>query len=290
MTSKKLDTVVEDIYEKISVLSKGKAIELSDSILKEFGNNMSAALKEWATPRKTDSNVSPTLRMSNIGKPDRQLWFDINSDNGSSEIPASLYIKFLYGHLLEVLILFFVKLANHKVEDEQKEVSVSGIKGHMDCKIDGEVIDIKTASGYAFKKFKNKTLTENDPFGYLSQLAAYEEAEQTNNGGFLVLNKETGELTLFRPQDLDKPNIKSRIKNIKSIVKKKKPPTFCYQPVPEGLSGNLKLPRECSYCKHKFNCYKDVNDGQGLRIFNYAKGPVYFTKVVKQPNVNEVIR
>ena len=95
---------------------------------------MSAALKEWATPRKTDSSVSPTLRMSNIGKPDRQLWFDINSDNGSSEMPASLYIKFLYGHLLEVLILFFVKLANHKVEDEQKEVSVSGIKGHMDCK------------------------------------------------------------------------------------------------------------------------------------------------------------
>ena len=80
--NKKLDTVVEDIYEKISVLSKGKAIELSDSILKEFGSNMSTALKEWATPRKIDSSVSPTLRMSNIGKPDRQLWFDINSDNG----------------------------------------------------------------------------------------------------------------------------------------------------------------------------------------------------------------
>ena len=31
-------------------------------------------------------------------------------------------------------------------------------------------------------------------------------------GGFLVLNKESGELTLFKPEELDKPNIKEKIK------------------------------------------------------------------------------
>ena len=288
--TKNLDTLVSDIYKKISVLSEGEAIEIPDHLLKEFGRNMASALKEWATPRSVASNTKPTLRMSNIGKPDRQLWFDLNSEKASSNIPDSLYIKFLYGHLAEVLLLFFVKLAGHKVEGEQKEVSVDGIVGHMDCIIDGEVVDIKTASGYSFKKFKNGSLRENDPFGYLAQLSAYEEAESTSAGGFLVLNKETGEITLFRPQELDKPNIKSRIKTIKKIVKRKNPPEFCYQPVPEGLSGNLKLPRECMFCSHKIKCYKDINDGKGLRIFDYAKGPIYFTKIVKKPKVKEIIK
>ena len=65
--------------------------------------------------------------------------------------------QFVYNSLL-VLLLFFVRLSGHKVEAEQKEVKVDGIVGHMDCVIDGEVVDVKTASGYAFKKFKNKTL------------------------------------------------------------------------------------------------------------------------------------
>ena len=53
----------------------------------------------------------------------------------------------------------------------------------MDCTIDGEVVDIKTASGFAFKKFKDGTLAEQDAFGYLPQLAGYEEAEGTKKGG-----------------------------------------------------------------------------------------------------------
>ena len=44
----------------------------------------------------------------------------------------------------------------------EKEVKVKGVQGHMDCVIDGEVIDIKTASGFAFKKFKDGTLREDD--------------------------------------------------------------------------------------------------------------------------------
>ena len=86
-----LDTLVPDIYKKISVLAEGEAIEISDPLLKEFGENMATALKEWATPRSATTNTKPTLRMSNIGKPDRQLWFDLNSEKTSSNMPDSLY-------------------------------------------------------------------------------------------------------------------------------------------------------------------------------------------------------
>ena len=67
-------------------------------------------------------------------------------------------IKFLYGHIPERVVLFLTELAGHKVTDEQKEVKVGGILGHMDCKIDGEVIDIKSASGYVFQSLRTALL------------------------------------------------------------------------------------------------------------------------------------
>ena len=287
---KTLDTLVSDIYKKIGVLSKGKQIKITNKELDEFGNDMKDALKHWASPPKRDNSLTKGLRMSNIGKPDRQLWYDLNSPKRKeTELEPSVYIKFLYGHLLEVLMLFFVRLSGHTVTSEQKEVKVSGISGHMECVIDGEVVDVKTASGYSFKKFKDGSLAEDDSFGYLAQLAGYEEAEQTSNGGFLVLNKETGQITLFRPEELDKPNIKERIKTIKQVVKKKKPPEFCFDPVPEGKAGNLKLARKCFYCPHKFECHKGANDGKGLRAFQYSKGITYLTNVVKEPKVEEIL-
>jgi hypothetical protein len=284
--NKTLDTLVQDIYELIEVLNEDEAIDIPEDMYEQFGRDMEDALRHWATPVERPKNG---LRMSNIGRPLRRLWYDLNTEQEKEQIDAPTFIKFLYGHLLEVLLLFFVRLAGHVVESEQKEVTVSGIKGHMDSVIDGEVIDVKTASGYAFKKFKDGTLAQNDSFGYLSQLAGYEKAEKTNNGGFLVMNKETGELTVFIPDDLEKPNITHRIKEVKQAVNRKTPPEYCYPPIPDGVSGNMKLPRDCTWCPHKFECHKDANDGQGLRTFEYAKGRVYLTQVEKLPNVQEVI-
>jgi len=285
---KKLNNLVEDIYSVLNSLTEGNELNISEEMFEEFGKDMTDALRHWATPQNVEGK--PVLRMSNIGRPERRLWFDTHIQADTTEkLQPSTQIKFLYGHLLEVLILFFVKLSGHKLTAQQKEITVSGIKGHMDCMIDGEVVDVKTASGYAFKKFKEGTLAEDDAFGYLSQLAGYEAAEKTNEGGFLVMNKETGELTMFIPDDMDKPNIKSKIKNVKNIIASDSPPDFCYAPIPEGKAGNMKVARGCSWCPHKFECHKDANEGQGLRVFNYAKGPVYFTKIVSEPNVEEVI-
>ena len=284
----KLDNVVDDIYKKLSVLGKGKQLKISEDEIQNFGEAMKDSLRSWCKPHA--HNKSPSLRMSNIGKKPRQLWFDMNSPKDKQEaLPPSLFIKFLYGHLLEEVMLFLVKLSGHKVTGEQKEVSVDGIKGHMDCIIDGEVVDIKTTSGFSFSKFKDGTLAEQDTFGYMSQLAGYEEAEGTKDGGFLAINKETGELALFKPSTFDKPNIKEKIKKLKSYMKKKTPPEFCYTPVPDGVSGNMKLPRECEWCRHKFECHKDTNEGKGLRVFQYAGNKrKYLTQTPKLPRVPEI--
>ena len=283
---KTLDTLVQDIYDKLDTLTEGKSLGVSEETATTFGESMKQALLNWSGEHPVDK---PTLRMSNIGKPNRQLWYDMKTKLKTRSFSAPVQIKFLYGHILEEVVLFLARLAEHDVTSEQKEVVVNGIKGHMDCKIDGEVVDIKTASGFAFKKFKEGTLADDDPFGYMAQITAYEETEGTNKGGFLVLNKENGELTLFRPEELDKPNIQDRIKTLKKQIKKDSPPTeFCYPTVPEGVSGNMKIARGCVYCRHKFECHKDSNVGMGLRVFKYAKKFEYLTNVAKLPRVEEV--
>ena len=191
---KKLNTLVDDIYKQLSGLGEGKSLNLSDEVIDQFGEDMKEVLRHWSSPRARDKE---TLRMSNIGRPNRQLWFDMKTATEAQPMPPATFIKFLYGHMLEEVILLLVKLAGHKVSDEQKEVKVKGVQGHMDCVIDGEVIDIKTASGFAFKKFKDGTLREDDTFGYLAQLAGYEAGHGTSGGGFLAMNKESGELALY---------------------------------------------------------------------------------------------
>ena len=282
---KKLNTLVDDIYKKLSALGEGKSLDLSEEVIEQFGESMKDVLRHWSTPLPRSS---ASLRMSNIGSPNRQLWYDLKSKTEPQAMPPATFIKFLYGHMLEEVILLLVRLAGHSVSDEQKAVKVKGIEGHMDCIIDGEVIDIKTASGYAFKKFKDGTLREDDTFGYLAQLAGYEAGHGTSGGGFLAMNKESGELALYLPEELDKPNIETKISKVKKSLKDDTPPELCYQPIPDGVSGNMKLPRGCMYCRHKIECHKDSNNGKGLRVFQYAKGLSYLTRVVKQPKVQEI--
>tara|TARA_R100001244_G_scaffold77810_1_gene61541 strand:+ start:17 stop:892 length:876 start_codon:yes stop_codon:yes gene_type:complete len=282
---KKLNTLVQDIYKELDGLSNGKALDISEQDAEDFGNAMKDVLLNWSKPYERKKE---TLRMSNIGKPNRQLWYDFKSEDEPLPMKPSTQIKFLYGHLLEEVVLMLVRLAGHKVTDEQKEVKVSGVLGHMDCIIDGEVIDVKSTSGFAFQKFRNGTLPEDDPFGYMAQLSGYETSEGTNNGGFLAINKETGELALLIPEEMDKPNIKHRIAKLKRQLKLDKPPNLCYNPILDGKAGNMKLPKQCVYCRHKLTCHKESNNGQGLRVFKYSKNLAFFTTVVKEPRVQEV--
>ena len=283
---KSLDTLVEDIYHKLEPLCEGKPLDLTDKEIDEFGEALKKVIKQWAHPEERNANFS--LRMSNIGKPARQLWFDKREKIDSKPTPATM-IKFLYGHILEELVLVLARLSGHVVTDEQKSVQVEGITGHMDCKIDGEVVDVKTASSFAFGKFKYGSLPEDDSFGYLPQLAGYEAAEGTNKGGFLAINKENGELAMFVPEDLDKPNISSKIQSLKEAVESDVMPPRCWSEVPEGTKGNLKIHKNCQYCAYKHKCFSDANNGEGLRGFKYSKGVVYFSKIVSEPKVEEVL-
>ena len=284
---KTIDTLVEDIYNLFepSIINKISEEDL-EKHLKEFTksvtNNIKIVLNEQ--PKKQRK-----LSLSSIGKPTRQLWYDKHSNSEARPLAPSTRIKFLYGHILEDLLILLSRVAGHTVTEEQKEVEVEGIKGHQDCKIDGVLVDCKSASGFAFKKFANNRLADDDPFGYIAQISAYSEGNGVNEAYFLAIDKQHGNIALTRVHDMEMINAKERVQYLKGALDSKTVPDRCYSDIPEGVSGNRKLAIGCVFCPHKRECWSDANNGQGLRAFKYEKGPTYLTQVSKEPRVEEIL-
>ena len=281
---KRIDTVAKDIKSLIAGISNGKPAKVTEENMNKFLNNIKEAFNAWNNPvREKDGK----LRMSVLGKPTRQLWYDRYSPKKTKDYDASLNLKFLYGHILEHLILYLAELTGHKVEHRQKKVEIDNIKGHLDAVVDGEVCDVKSASAFGFKKFKNGELVGDDPFGYLAQLSGYETGMGTSKGGFLVIDKSTGDICLYKPDELAKPNVPTLIKRLKETLESRTPPEKCYE-LSETKGGNKSLPIGCQFCSHKWECHSDANGGKGLRVFKYANKNVYLAEVNKQPNVEEI--
>ena len=284
---KTIDTLVEDIYNLFepSIINKISEKDL-EKHLKEFTksvtNNIKIVLNEQ--PKKQRK-----LSLSSIGKPTRQLWYDKHSNSEARPLAPSTRIKFLYGHILEDLLILLSRVAGHTVTEEQKEVEVEGIKGHQDCKIDGILVDCKSASGYAFKKFANNKLADDDPFGYIAQISAYSEGNGVKEAYFLAIDKQHGNIALTRVHDMEMINAKERVQYLKGALDSKRVPDRCYSDIPEGVSGNRKLAIGCVFCPHKRECWSDANQGKGLRAFKYEKGPTYLTQVSKEPRVEEIL-
>lgn len=278
---KTLDTLVEDIYD---VFLSNK--ELSPTDLAEFGEDVKASVIRQVTEVREQST---SLRLSQIGKPNRKLWYDTRTDAKREELDGPTRLKFLFGDIMEALLILLIKQTDHELTDEQKEVTVAGVLGHMDCKIDGKVVDIKTASPYGFKKFVDGTLSSNDSFGYIPQISSYARAEGNEDAAFLAFNKVTGQLALTPIHQMEMINAVDRVEELKSVVASDTTPERCYEDVAEGASGNRVLSQDCHWCDHKETCWSDANGGHGLRTFDYSNGPKHFTVVAKEPRVKEIV-
>ena len=283
---KSIDTLVKDIYDLFNSDEISMDEKEIDTYINEFGNNIKEHLKSSLFEKERDKN---NLRLSAIGRPDRQIWYDVNLNNKAQPFTSPTKIKFLYGYILEELLIALSKIAEHKVTDTQKELEVQGVKGHQDCMIDDVLVDCKSTSPRGFEKFEKGDLTRDDPFGYIAQISAYAEGNNVDKAAFLAINKQSGEICLSPVHSLEMINAGDRVKYLKSMVNNKFPPNKCYSDVKEGASGNKRLGTSCLYCNHKRECWKDANDGHGLRVFNYARGYRYLTKVAKIPDVPEVI-
>lgn len=279
---KTIDTLVQDIKE---VLENG-VLDIDDAKLGELGVSMLGHIRSALL---RDEVQSTGLRMSSIGQPcNRKLWYSVNEPDKKEELTAEVRMKFLFGHLIEELVLFLAEVAGHRVEGRQDLMEVEGIPGHRDAVIDGVTVDAKSASTYSFKKFESHLSSDEDSFGYIPQIQGYIEDGQSDplvtdkeRGAFLVIDKTLGNICLdIHPRS--KFPIRKLYNYKKDVVARPEPPARSFDPVPEGKSGNMKLPVNCSYCDFKRHCYP------GLRTFLYANKPVFLTTVKKVPNVPEL--
>ncbi len=174
---KSKDTLVEDIYSLMFSKKADDSVDVEAEIEK-FGEAMKDIMKKEFLP-KTRKWDGRKLRLSSVGKNDLIQWFSYNGYRGERIKPHTL-IKFMYGHMIEEMLLFLVRLTGHEVTDEQKEVSVGGIKGHMDCKIDGTVFDVKSTTKFGLMKFNDGTIAKNDTCEYVEQIKAQTEVYYLN--------------------------------------------------------------------------------------------------------------
>lgn len=281
--SKSIDTLIDDVQslfgEEPHVADEKRVQELGQAIAETIQSRLAEKPREKGT-----------LRMSNIGKGDRQIWYDVTGNGEKEVLSPSTKTKFLFGDIWEHIMLFLAKEAGHEVTHEQAEVEINGVVGHMDAVIDGVLVDTKTASKFAFQKFKQDKLRDDDAFGYYDQLGGYSKALGGIDGAWWVVEKEQGHMTLLKApkEELEALDIPSRIDHLKEVVASPEPPERCHEDVEYGKSGNRALAVNCSYCPHKFKCWADANDGMGLRTFLYSKGPTHFTQVEKEPDVPEL--
>lgn len=281
--SKSIETLVHDM---LHVVETGEG--LTEELLIRYGRNTGAVLEE-AFGR---NHLGPALRMSALGKPcDRQLWYQ-HTKAPREKLRRETLNKFAYGHIIEEYALLLAAAGGHRVEGEQDTMHLDGVVGHRDCVIDGMLIDVKSASGRGFGKFTSNGLREDDPFGYLMQLAAYLEASQNDplvtnktEAGFLVLDKESGKICLDvydLTQEMEQ--VRGVIARKRAVLASEEPPERSFAPVPQSkTSPNTQLSVECRYCDFKQTCWPEA------RKFLYASGPVWLIDVVKLPNVQEIV-
>jgi len=299
-----LQYLVDDINNMLDSLENGSPIAIPDEAYEDFGRACAKALKRQMQPKVVPSKGR--LRMSNLGRPDRILYYEVNHPDKKELCSSSTRIKFMYGDLVEELVLFLMEASGNKVDHKQHHIKLTvgedehafTLNGSCDGTSKGTVFDIKSASSYAFNnKFKKKGgLVADDPFGYRTQLGAYatdKSVNSTSGGspGFIVVDKTSGELCECSPP-LPKPyEVKERLEHVLLVTDSDVEPPRCHAPVSKGNKGNMVLDRACGWCDFKQHCYRDANSGTGLRSFEYKtyKGleNVYFTEVWDEPRVRE---
>ena len=242
-----------------------ESIDISDTLVEEFGEACKSALRKQFSEQRREG-FKP--RMSSVGRPLCQLQMEAKNVKGEGQ-PYNVKMRNTFGDLVEALAIFVMKSAGVEVKDEQKKVKLkfkeSEIEGRLDVKIDEKVWDIKSASPYSFdKKFGSgfEEVARDDAFGYVPQGYLYSESEKMPFGGWIVINKSTGEWAVCEtPASAEEHKEKAlnTAKDNYKAIKEGKPFKRCFSDVAETFrtkpTGNRVLGFVCSYCPYKLPCW-----------------------------------
>ena len=187
-----LQYLVDDIDTLLSKLEAGEHVDIPEELYEEFGKVCADSLRRQMRPQVTPSRG--TVRMSNLGRPDRILYYEVNHPEEKEKLESHARIRFAYGDMIEALVLFLMEASGNVIDRKQQRISITvgdgseqnvstTIKGSCDGSSRGTVFDIKSASSYAFNtKFKEGGLESDDPFGYRFQLGWRWQSDRSPGG------------------------------------------------------------------------------------------------------------
>lgn len=238
---------------------------IDPKLIEEFGENCKKILKSTLTDNRKGEF---RLRMSNLGRDIRQL--HLEKLYGRQPVTPQDKLKFTYGAIIEALTMLLLKASNVPIDDANGKcsmtVSKTEIKGEYDLILNDKVYDVKSASQFSYEnKFKDlHSLIEGDDFGYISQLIGYCWATGKKPGGWIVVNKVTGEIKVLEA-NLTNDQIKAALNDIKNTVahfEEDRPIPECNGVVDEYFrqkpTGNRILGTMCQYCSCKYKCHPNL--------------------------------
>jgi len=230
--------------------------EVADAVIRQFGSGKSRG--------------DFRLRMSNIGRPTCQLWFEKNKPETALPKPTTFVMNMMLGDIVEAVFKGLLVESGVDFDDTDKVTLKVGdsndtrVSGSYDLVMGGAVDDIKSASDWSYRnKFDSyDTLKSSDPFGYVGQLAGYAQASDKRAGGWWVVNKANGSFK-YVPAAI---NMKEELSKLKDTVEKVNENKFerCFEAVPETYrgkpSGNMVLNDNCKFCDYRFECWPDMQE------------------------------
>jgi hypothetical protein len=250
------------IHQYLENATKGTSV-MSDETIEQVAQDIKDAMKkQFGGGNKRDKF---RLRMSNIGRPTCQLWWQKNHPEKALPKPTTFIMNMLLGDIVEAAFKGILKEAGVAYEDKDNHVSLElddvTVKGSYDLVVDGALDDVKSASHWSYtNKFESyDTLAKGDSFGYVGQLAGYIKASGKKVGGWWVVNKANGHIKYVPATGLDVDvevaKLNETAKTVEANVFKR-----CFEAVPElyrgKTSGNTVLPEGCKFCDFRYHCWE----------------------------------
>ena len=250
---------------------------MSDATIKQVADDVADALKRQFGSGKTRGDFR--LRMSNVGRPTCQLWYEKNKPEVALPFPTTFVMNMMIGDIVEAVFKGLLKEAGVNYNDSEKvtlNLSGADINGAYDIVINDAVDDIKSASDWSYRnKFESyEALAAGDGFGYVGQLAGYAKASGKKVGGWWVVNKANGQFKYVPAKGLDLDAEIAKIQKTADTVKENKFER-CFQPVPEKFrgkeTGNKVLNDGCRFCSYRFDCWPELTERPAVK--SQAKNP-----------------
>lgn len=260
-------TFLEEVKGLLSQAQR-KPVAIPKEILNMFLKDCKQAVeKQFTQEREKEFRI----RMSSIGKPLCQL--QMEKSGAQADAPSyNSKMRFIFGDLVEALAVAILKSSGIKIDAFQKKVTHKfndkEINGTYDVKIMDKVWDIKSASPYSFKyKFSEgfDAVAKEDTFGYVSQGYLYSEAEGADFGGWIVIDKSSGEWSVVETPINDRHHAKKALEHANNNLKalnNNEPFKRQYEDIKETFNGkptgNKVLGKECSFCAYKKTCWENL--------------------------------